>query len=170
MKLKNIDKAIYRKHLNKVIVGFIITFLILAVLFGQLFIAIFAGQAENNFWFNFSGVVLALIFSLTIINHLKHHKFMTEVYYVWKMKQQINYIYRKLAVIKTQALQQSDVSALIILSFYYKACRQLYTLDDNTITLSSLDRDEQVLMVHLNNHNLTVDVNDYQQQLLSNIK
>ncbi|MEW6996945.1 DUF3087 family protein [Colwelliaceae bacterium BS250] len=169
MKLENIDKKTYRKHLNKIIVGFIITFMVLAVLFGQLFILIFAGNVDNNFWFNFSGVVLALIFTLTIINHFKHHKFMSEVYYVWKMKQQINYIYRKLKVVKKQALQESDISALIILSFYYKACRQLYTLDDNTITLSSLNRDEQELIAHLNSHNLTIDVNDYQQQLLTKV-
>ncbi|WOH38284.1 DUF3087 family protein [Thalassotalea fonticola] len=171
MQLKDIDKKRYRQHLNKIIVAFIVLFLILALVFGQTFIALFASESANsdNFWFNFSGVILALVTSLSIINKYKTHSFMTEVLYVWQLKQQINFIYRKLKTVKTQAFTDNDINALIILSFYYKACRQLYLLDDNTITLSSLTREENTLLEFIQAHHLTINSDDYSPQLIKNV-
>ncbi|KGJ99690.1 DUF3087 family protein [Thalassotalea sp. ND16A] len=167
MNLLNIDKQRYRQHLNKVIVGFIASFLLLALVFGQLLISIFAEPGGDNFWLNLSGVAIAFIIVASVINHFKHHPFMTEILYVWQLKQQINYIYRKLKPIEAQAFTQSNINALICLSFYYQACRQLYLLDDNTITLSSLTTAENKLKLFIDDHNLTIDSKDYQQQLLT---
>ena len=171
MKLLDIDKKRYRQHLNKVIAGFIFTFMILALALGQSFIFLWAepGGTGDNFWFNFFGVALALILSLSIINRFKSHEFMKEVLYVWQLKQQINLVYRKLKIVKGKAFTDKNIDALIILSFYYKACRQLYNLDDNTITISSLTREENTLLQFIQSHNLSINSEDYQQQLIKDV-
>ena len=50
--------------------------------------------------------------------------------------------------------------------FYYKACRQLYELDDNTITLSSLTQKSNELERKIESLSLSIDINDYQQDML----
>ena len=167
MKLIDIEKNVYRKNLNRVIVCFIASFALLAVLFGQLFIQVLATPSGDNFWFNFSGVVLALVICLSLVNKFKHHPFMTEIYYVWQLKQQINFIYRKLTKIKSSAFNDVDIEALTILDFYYKACEKLYLLDDNTITLSSLKKEQKELEQLLRSYNLSVENHQYQQSLLA---
>ncbi len=168
MQLKQIEKTVYRSRLNKVIIAFIVSFAITALGFGQLLIAVFSSPGADNFWLNFFGVLLALITVFSVINHFKHHPYMREVLYVWQLKQQINVIYRKLKAVKSAAFEQKHVDALIILRFYYQACYQLYTLDDNTITLSSLQKEQNTLEDFIEQHALTtMSVESYQQQLLA---
>lgn len=166
MQLRPVEKIRYRKHLNQVIIVFILSFLIIGVGLGQLLITLFSHSGADNFWFNFSGVVLGLVIVIGFLNYCKEHQHMTEILYVWQLKQQINYIYRKLKSVKKAAFDGANVDALIILEFYYQACHQLYTLDDNTITLPSLLQEQKKLQEFLLGHNLSVDSNQYQQSLL----
>jgi len=87
MQLVNIDKTRYRKHLNIVIVGFIVTLLILALTFGQLLILSFGQENVNNFRYNLLGVVLSLLACMAALHSLKNSAFFKEIYYVWQMKQ-----------------------------------------------------------------------------------
>lgn len=169
MQLENIDKTRYRKHLNMTIIGFIVSFLVLAVVLGQALIMLFSSPDNDNFWFNFSGVGIAFVLILSIINLFKAHPFFTEVLYVWNLKQQINYIFRKLKKVKHAAYEQDNVEAMTILLFYYEACYQLYNLDDNTITLSSLVKEKNALESFIDERNLTIVVSHYQQSLITNI-
>lgn len=157
MQLSSIDKATYRSRLNKVIIAFIVMFAVLAIIFGQVLIMFLSDPQSDNFWLNFSGVILALVCSLSVINGHKNKPYMNEVFYVWQLKQQINMIYRKLKRIKDSAYQDGNIDALNALKFYYKACLQLYTLDDNTITLSSLQREQTTLNEYAQTHNLKLD-------------
>ena len=91
MTLIDINKQVYRKHLNIIIIGFIIVFMLLALIFGQGLIAIFAdGQAstaqQSNFRYNLVGVVFALIACMVILSQLREQPFFKEVYYVWQLK------------------------------------------------------------------------------------
>jgi len=123
MQLMNIDKPRYRKHLNIVIVGFIGTLLVLALLFGQLLILSFGQEAVSNFRYNLLGVVLSLLACMAILHTLKTSAFFKEIYYVWQVKQIQNLIYRKLKKIKVAA-KDLEQDALIILTFYYPLINQ----------------------------------------------
>ncbi|PCI60784.1 MAG: hypothetical protein COB35_08020 [Gammaproteobacteria bacterium] len=170
MTLIDINKQVYRKHLNIIIIGFIIVFMLLALIFGQGLIAIFAdGQAstaqQSNFRYNLVGVVFALIACMVILSQLREQPFFKEVYYVWQLKQVINLIYRKLSLIKKQAAK-NDHSALIILNYYYQASQQLYLLDDNTITLSSLNKEFDKVQKQINQLELPISIADFDKDLL----
>lgn len=182
MKLIEVDKARYKKHLNIVIFGFISSLLVLSLLFGTALIAMFSTVAEmaqvavtageieevqdSNFRFNLLGVILALLANAAILHSIKHSDFFTEVYYVWKIKQTQNLIYRKLRKIKVAA-KGDDNQALLILFYYYQSIKQLYVLDDNTITLSTVEQNLQEVTDTINEKNIDVEATPFDKKILS---
>jgi len=177
MKLIDIDKTRYRKHLNIIIIAFIAVFMALSLAFGQGLIAVFAenngAEQTSNFRYNLAGVVLALLACAAILSQLREKDFFYEVYYVWQIKQLINLIYRKMTVIKNIAAQTehpNNRSALIVLYYYYQAATQLYQLDDNTLTLSSLTKDKEALQVQINALNISIDSEDFDKNMLALFK
>lgn len=165
--LQEINKQRYRKHLNKVIVLSIIALTVLSLAISQSAIFLFTDRQGSHFWLNLSGVAIALIIVMQVLNKYKNHPFMTEVLYVWELKKQINLIQRKVRQVEA-AVNDNDVTAIAIMHFYYKACYQLYTLDDNTITLSSLVTKQNTLEQQIESLQLTIDENDYTSDYLKN--
>ena len=166
MQLINIDKALYRKHLNIIIGGFIATLLVLALVFGQFLIMSFAQEGVSNFKYNLLGVILSLLACAAILHSLKSSLFFKEVYYVWQLKQVQNSIFRKLTKIKAAA-KDDDNNALIILVFYYQSLKLVYLLDDNTLTMSKVEQELNALDHTIANKNLTVTAEQFEKSLLS---
>jgi hypothetical protein len=188
MTLKDIDKKTYRSKLNQVIVGFIITLALLAIAFGAMLIALFTdplaidnvslstintavetGGNDSNFKYNFLGVILALLACAAILQQLKNKPFFNEIYYIWQLKQIQNTIYRRLKKIKKASLD-ADENALIVLKFYYVSLKQLYILDDNTITMSTLEADISKLDQLITDFDKEIHVDQFTQTLLSSYK
>jgi hypothetical protein len=188
MTLKDIDKKTYRSKLNQVIVGFIITLAVLAIAFGTILIALFtdplalnnisldtvntaieSSEQGSNFRYNFLGVILALLTCAAILQQLKNKPFFNEIYYVWQLKQIQNTIYRRLKKIK-RASVDGDENALIVLKYYYASLKQLYTLDDNTITMSSLESDIAKLDSLIAEHGKEISTEQFTKALLSSYK
>jgi len=166
MQLIEIDKARYRKHLNIIIAGFIGTLLVLALVFGQILIASFAQEGVNNFRYNLLGVVLSLFACAAILHTLKNSVFFKEIYYVWQVKQIQNLIYRKLKKIKAAA-KTYDTNALIILSFYYQSLQQVYQLDDNTLTITIVNKELSDLQEAITNKNLNISAEQFDKKLIN---
>jgi len=169
MQLINIDKQRYRKHLNIVIAGFIGTLLILSLIFGQLLIASFAQEGVSNFRYNLLGVILALLACAGIMHTLKSSDAFKEIYYVWQIKQLQNLIYRKLKKIKV-GVSNDEHNALIILVFYYQSLIQVYRLDDNTLTISEVEKRLSDLQDTIAEKNLTVSADQFEQKLLNDYR
>ncbi len=165
MKLIEINKARYRKHLNIIIVGFILGFTLLSLIYGQVLIALFSDGEGSNFRYNLTGVILGLFTSAIVLSKLREHDFFKEVYYVWQLKQLMNLIYRKLKKIKAQA-DENDVNALIILLYYYQASQQVYLLDDNTLTLSTTTKALADIQEKISSLNLTLSGDDFNKSML----
>jgi hypothetical protein len=166
MQLINIDKTRYRKHLNIIIASFIGSLLVLALVFGQLLISIFAQEGVNNFRYNLLGVILSLLSCAVVLHMLKNSMFFKEIYYVWKVKQLQNLIYRKLKKIKVAA-NNDDINALIILVFYYQSLQQIYQLDDNTLTITKVNKDLNDLQETSTNKNLNISVEQFDKKLIN---
>lgn len=173
MKLQQIEKSIYRKKLNVVSVGFIAVFALMSLIFGTLLIATFAEpildpESQSNFRYNLLGVVLALVTMAMIANMVKGHKYLQEVYYVWQLKQIHNSIYRKLVKIKAKQIE-GDYNAKIILAFYYKTLKQVYELDNNTLTISTVDMEINKLQQQLGVDEFEHCVDQFDKKLLASI-
>jgi len=166
MTLIEIDKEIYRKNLNVVIVSFVASFAVLALLFGQLLIAQF-GQADgSNFKLNLFGVVIALIICSLVLSRCKNSEFFKEIYYVWQLKQLQNAIYRKVAKVKPEALS-GNVTALQIMDFYYRSLAQVYELDNNTLTMTELTKNHQEIKDKAESHQLDIETTTLEKSVLS---
>lgn len=179
MKLVEIDKQVYRKRLNIVIVASIITLMALSLIFGAILIELFGdalpsvdpvtGEQGSNFRFNFVGVIFALLTCTSILQSLKRQPFFYEIYYVWKLKQIQNVIYRRFKKIKLATEQQCenvDKNAFIILNYYYASLQQVYTLDDNTLTMSVLTKNINNLNTLMASLDLSVKPDEFNREML----
>lgn len=172
MKIQNIDKDTYRKKTNLVMVSFVALLAVLAILFGSILIAFFGfeGVTESgstgNFHLNVLGVILSLIATSFIMNKVKTYPYFDDIMYVWKLKQLHHRIYRKLAAIKTKA-EQNDHDSLLILAFYYTTQKQVFILDNNTLTITSVQKSINELYEKAAEINFGIDLNDFNIDLLN---
>ncbi|HHG3068249.1 TPA: DUF3087 domain-containing protein [Vibrio parahaemolyticus] len=150
MEIKQINKDVYKKKVNLVIGGFVALLAISSLAFSTLLIVLFGNtevvpeQSTGNFHWNLIGVVLAVATSLSLLNQIKTRPYMEEVLYVWKLKQLHNKIFRKLKSIKAAA-SNDDLKALTTLKFYYTTQRQVLELDNNTLTMSSVNKELEAI-------------------------
>lgn len=170
MKLQHVDKGIYRKNMNLFMVVLVLSLILLSLSFGAGLIALFGapstpGEPTGNFYLNLLGVILAVILCSAMVFQLKAKPFFTEIYFVWQLKQLQNRIYRKLTNIKAAA-EKNDVNALIILLFYYTSLRQVYLLDDNTLTLPTLDQELSLLQAQIQGLGLALSADQFTPDLL----
>jgi len=122
-------------------------------------------KPANNFKYNLLGVILALLACAAILQKIKTTEYFREIYYVWQLKQLHNAIYRRLHHIK-KALEQDDINAMIILNYYYTSLEQVYLLDDNTLTLEKVHREQKQLNDTIANKSLNISVEQFNQAMI----
>lgn len=165
MKLVEINKARYRSHLNKVIFACIGSLTAGSLGIAQALIALFPSASQSHFHWNLLGVVVSCLVIAYVLNHYRKHPFMTEVVYVWELKQALNQITRKMAKLKLAA-EQGNEMAMQAINYSYAGSRQLWSLDDNTITLDDLAIWQSELNVLAQKYNVVLDVNKYTPNIL----
>ncbi|WP_407333260.1 DUF3087 domain-containing protein [Enterovibrio sp. 27052020O] len=165
MQLEKIDKTLYRSRLNRVIVACIASLAISSLAISQTLILIFPSESGSHFHWNLLGVVVSTIALVMILLKLKTHPKMREVAYVWDLKQALNAIYRKNRKLLAAA-KQGNQDAMLALQFSYEGSRQLWQLDDNTITMSSLNDAQAQLDEWVREYNVQLDITNYKSALL----
>ncbi|CAE6952703.1 hypothetical protein ACOMICROBIO_EPCKBFOG_04435 [Vibrio sp. B1FLJ16] len=154
-----------------VIGGFVVLLAVSSLAFSTLLISLFGNtniqpeQSTGNFHWNLIGVLLSLATSLSLLNQFKTRPYMKEVHYVWKLKQVHNKIYRKLKSIKTAA-SSDDLQALTILKFYYATQKQVFELDNNTLTMSSVNKELEAIEEIEVSKSLSLDVASFEEAWL----
>lgn len=168
MEIKKINKDIYKKKVNLVIGGFVALLAISSLAFSTLLIVLFGNtevapeQSTGNFHWNLIGVVLAVATSLSLLNQIKTRPYMEEVLYVWKLKQLHNKIFRKLKSIKAAA-SNDDVKALTTLKFYYTTQQQVFELDNNTLTMNSVNKELEAIEQIEAAQSLDLDITSFKE-------
>ncbi|MEO2268380.1 DUF3087 domain-containing protein [Pseudoalteromonas sp. YIC-656] len=168
MKLEQIDKDRYRKHLNVVIVACIVALIVGSLGIARVLIIAWPNESGSHFYWNLFGVIVTTVIIGFVLKRYQNHEFMTEVVYVWRLKQALNLITRKLAKVKAAA-EQGNVMAFHTLQFNYSGCRQLWQLDDNTITMEELAIEQAKLDVLANKFNVVADAALYQPEFLKEL-
>ena len=137
MQLKEIEKNRYTKHYRIVFASIAFVLLIIAPATSAFIISLFPNPEGSYFYHNLAGVLTGLTIITFLLNKFRQHPFMYEVMYVWDLKQQLNKIHRKQRKIEA-AIENNDKDAMIIMNFMLQGSKQLYELDDNTITMDDL--------------------------------
>ena len=128
---------------------------------------LFLGNDEgSNFNLNLAGVIITIVILAIVASQVKSKPYFAEILYVSRLKFELSHINRKLKAIEKAAKNENTI-ALDILAFYYQATRQIWTLDDNTITMSELNTKESKFFEQVNQLNYQADANRYSRDLLA---
>lgn len=165
MKLIQIDKARYRKHLNQVIIACVIALAIGSLAISQTLIALFPDSSGSHFHLNLLGVVVCSLLVGFVLNKYRNHDYMTEIVYVWELKKALNKITRKMPKLKA-AGREGNADALLAIQYSYAGSRLLWQLDDNTITMDELAIKQAELDNVADKYNLTLDAERYDESIL----
>jgi hypothetical protein len=165
MQLIDINKKRYRRHLNYIIVACVISLTVGCLAISQLLIAVFPDESGSHFHWNLTGVVITSLLIGLILNKYRSHDFMTEVAYVWDLKQVLNRINRKMLKLKAAA-QEGNVNALLAINYSYAGSRLLWQLDDNLIIMEQLAIDQAEIDSLATTYNLTLKAEDYDEAVL----
>ncbi|WMC11936.1 DUF3087 domain-containing protein [Oceanimonas pelagia] len=165
MKLKEIDKRRYRGHLNRVFIGSALALAAFSLGIAQVLIALFPDADGSHFHWNLLGVVAGALLVGAGLSRLRRHPFMTEVVYVWELKQQLNRISRRRRQLEAAA-KEGDATAMQVLQFCYAGSRQLWQLDDNTIVMDELAVKQTELHNLAGKHGVTLDAGAYHPSML----
>ena len=166
MKLRPIDKNRYRKHYRTVFAAVVIGLTVISLGCSTLLIRWLGSPNETHFTLNLAGFVVAVLLVAYIVYRFRDHPFMHEVVYVWNLKKQLNRIYRKQHKIEP-LIEDNNVDAMVIMNYMYQGSKQLYELDDNTITLEDLAIKARHLNTKLDEKGLKLNTDDYDSGLPS---
>ena len=165
MKLIQIDKARYRKHLNHVIIACVIGLAVGSLAISQALIALFPDPSGSHFHWNLLGVVMCSVLVGFVLNKYRNHDYMTEIVYVWELKKALNKITRKMPKLKA-AGREGNADALLAIHYSYAGSRLLWQLDDNTITMDELAIKQAELDSVADKYNLSLDAERYDETIL----
>ncbi|MEZ8785576.1 DUF3087 family protein [Vibrio splendidus] len=172
MKLQKINKEEYRKKMNLLLVSLVGSLALLAIVFGSILIELFGsvgsvtGEATGNFHLNVLGVILSVALNAFIASRVKGHDYFKEALYVWNLKQTHNQIYRKHKRIQPKA-EQGDREALTILYFYYTTQKQVYDLDNNTLTIKTVQQSLDNIVELSEKWSIELDIEAFSKDLVA---
>ena len=165
MQLIQIDKTRYRRHLNRVIIGCAAALALGSLAISQTLIALFPDDSGSHFHWNLTGVVITSLAIGWLLNKYRTHPYMTEVVYVWELKQALNKITRKMPKLKA-AGREGNADALLAIHYSYAGSRLLWQLDDNLITMEDLAIKQAELDTVAAQYNLTLNADEYDPRIL----
>lgn len=165
MKIRPIDKKRYSKHYKIVFSAIVMELIAVSLASSALLISWLSSPDESHFILNIVGVLVAVLLALYAVYHFRNHPFMEELVYVWNLKKQLNHIYRKQHKIEP-LIEDNNVDAMIIMNYMYQGSKQLYELDDNTITMNDLAIKTRHLNTKHEERGLKLTTDDYYAALL----
>ncbi|MEZ8509642.1 DUF3087 family protein [Vibrio splendidus] len=172
MKLQKINKEEYKKKMNLLLVSLVGSLALFAIVFGSILIELFGsvgsvtGEATGNFHLNVLGVILSVALNAFIASRVKGHDYFKEALYVWNLKQVHNQIYRKLKRIQPKA-EQGDREALTILYFYYTTQKLVYDLDNNTLTIKTVQQSLDNIVELSEKWSIELDIEAFSKDLVA---
>ncbi len=158
--------------MNLVLVSLVGSLAVFAIVFGTILIDLFgsgqstAGESTGNFHLNVLGVILSVALNAFIASRVKGHDYFKEALYVWNLKQIHNQIYRKLKRIQPKA-EQGDRDALTILYFYYTTQKQVYDLDNNTLTIKTVQQSLDNIVELSDKWSIELDIEAFSKDLVA---
>lgn len=169
MQLREIDKVLYRKRMNIILACTVIILLVTSLTVSNTLIAAFGSEVDgDNFWWNVIGVIAGLSVVGIAYKIFGKSSLMDEVNYVRNLKAEMNRIYRSSKKINA-ALEEDDKTAMIISYFNLQASKQVYQLDNNTLTMDELNEKIRVLDAQIESLGFEISTDDYRPELIKQL-
>ncbi len=170
MKLQQIDKAVYRKRSTQLMIMTVVILLATSLSVSNILIALFGSEVNGeNFWLNAAGVIAGLFVISLVYKVILAKPYMAEVNYVRNLKKEMNRIYRNSKMLQAKT-EEGNKQALIISYYNFQLCKQIYQLDNNTLTMDELNEKIRALDQRLEEMGLEITADDYTPELLDELK
>lgn len=173
MELKQIDKTLYKQRLNRFQGGLVAMLFVVGLAASSFYIELFGNPDGSNFIYNLAGVITAVLSAILLFSLVKEKPYMAEIRYMWKLKQELNRIYRasrKLeAALEDEQNNEVFHTALVIRYFSLHGSRHLYQLEDNTLTLDDLNKQIEEFDERLESLGKTISTDDYRAELIQQL-
>ena len=169
MEIKDIDKVSYKQNLNRLQGGVVVGLFVLAIPLSELFTSLWGNPEGGNTLLNLLAVATAVAIVALVFNLIKHQSWLADVRYTWKLKQELNRIYRSSKLMET-ALAANDRDAYVVQWFNLNASRHLYRIEDNTLTVPELSAQIRDLEAELEGKGWQISEREYSPELLDILK
>lgn len=166
MKLRQIDKAVYRMKQRKVAIIFCSIFLVLGLSISAMMRA-WAGNPEgSNMAVNLTGVIIGLLITGGIYALVVKKPFFDEIRYAWKLKRQVLKIQNKKHIWKDK-VEAGDQTAATVMAFYYAGVTQIQFLENNEFGQQEMMEEQAGFESRCAVHNLEHDADRFSVDMLS---
>jgi Protein of unknown function (DUF3087) len=139
--IQPMDAATFRQQTRRSTIIIAVLFLVLAMLFSSVAVALFGEPDGDNLRFNVGGVFLAFLLTGALLRgRFWHQSWMAPAVYSWRLKRSLMSVTNVMHHL-TAAVAQNDPTALKVLRFYHLGLMQMHELDGNSSDQGQLWRE-----------------------------
>jgi hypothetical protein len=141
--IQPMDAATFRQQTRRSTIIIAVLFLVLAMLFSSVAVALFGEPDGDNLRFNVGGVFLAFLLTAALLRgRFWNQSWMAPAVYSWRLKRSLMSITNVMHQV-TAAVEQNDPTAMKLLRFYHLGLAQMHELDGNSSDHGQLWREAE---------------------------
>ncbi|MDT3312796.1 DUF3087 domain-containing protein [Pseudomonas sp. rhizo66] len=130
--IQPMDAATFRQQTRRSTIIIAVLFLVLAMLFSSVAVALFGEPGGDNLRFNVGGVFVAFLLTAALLRgRFWNQSWMAPAVYSWRLKRSLMSITNVMHQV-TAAVEQNDPTAMKVLRFYHLGLMQMHELDGNS--------------------------------------
>jgi len=139
--IQPIDAITYRQQTRRSTLIIAVLFLVLAMAFSTVAVALFGEPGGDNLRFNVGGVFGAFLLTAALLRgRFWDQTWMTPAVYGWRLKRSLMSVTNVMHQV-TAAVEKGDPMAMKVLRFYHLGLTQMHELDGNSSDHGQLHRE-----------------------------
>lgn len=139
--IQPIDAITYRQQTRRSTLIIAVLFLVLAMAFSTVAVALFGEPGGDNLRFNVGGVFGAFLLTAALLRgRFWNQTWMAPAVYGWRLKRSLMSITNVMHQV-TAAVEKGDPTAMKVLRFYHLGLTQMHELDGNSSDHGQLHRE-----------------------------
>ncbi|WP_207866524.1 DUF3087 domain-containing protein [Pseudomonas sp. 58(2021)] len=139
--IQPIDAITYRQQTRRSTLIIAVLFLVLAMAFSTVAVALFGEPGGDNLRFNVGGVFGAFLLTAALLRgRFWNQTWMAPAVYGWRLKRSLMSVTNVMHQV-TAAVETGDPTAMKVLRFYHLGLTQMHELDGNSSDHAQLNRE-----------------------------
>ncbi|MDL5593649.1 DUF3087 domain-containing protein [Bacillus subtilis] len=155
--IQPIDAITYRQQTRRSTLIIAVLFLVLAMAFSTVAVALFGEPGGDNLRFNVGGVFAAFLLTAALLRgRFWTQTWMAPAVYGWRLKRSLMSVTNVMHQV-TAAVEKDDPTAMKVLRFYHLGLTQMHELDGNSSDHGQLHREVEAHKARMETLGLDTD-------------
>lgn len=155
--IQPIDAITYRQQTRRSTLIIAVLFLVLAMAFSTVAVALFGEPGGDNLRFNVGGVFAAFLLTAALLRgRFWNQTWMAPAVYGWRLKRSLMSVTNVMHQV-TAAVEKGDPVAMKVLRFYHLGLTQMHELDGNSSDHAQLHREVEAHRARMETLGLDTD-------------